>query len=531
MLGSVKKTTLAIFGTAGFLFLFSNPVWALDFDPRQYLESGDLNYTIEISFTGIDRYEGSRLPEEVRKRREAIEENPGNPAIFVDYVAFLAETGFSRQAESAAENAMPTFLALHTQEGSIRTADWLLTVANAAASEERLNQAYNAVLDLLASYEATPEVVVEVMKNREAVGQPRTAQSIGEDYLSVYPDDAELNFRTFLLTTRRSIYEVVPRQIRGTAQSVLGGGKPTSSDMERFFETYFSGLWKSVRIDLLERAVELEPENYQYNLTNTGFRALVRWISLVQSIAVINPTGEIAIQEIFHNADTRSILAAKSSLETALLRRPDPDIQVFLAAAMHYATTGFHDQAVGYAEQARETRPERPEGYNALVFLELIGSIGTDALSEGLRNRISSILLDKIEGVGENPYDYFVLSGLETRNYLDSAGSVPESDLREIRNQIRYYAQKSLELQRSAYGLISLANAELLGGNTDRADELYAEAVELGGGEVKSLGLTNRAVAALLEEDEQQARRLLRRALEHHPGNTTAEELLEKVGR
>lgn len=529
MLGSVKKTTRTVFVILGFLIITSIPAGALDFDPRQYLESGDLNYTIEVSFTGIDRYEVSEIPEEIQSRREAIEENPGNPEIFVEYVEFLADTPFTDRTKATAENAMPAFLALHAQEGSIQTADWLLSIANAAGSEERLNQAYNGVLDILASREAPPEIVVKAMKNREAAGQPGTALSIGEDYLTDYPESAELHFRTFLLTTRRSIYEVVPRQIRNTAQSVLGGGNPSGADMERFYKNYFSGLWDSLRIDLLERAVELEPENYQYTMTNTGFRALVRWLSLIQSIAVINPAGEIAIREIFHNSDAASILAAKSSLETALLRRPDPDIQVFLAAAMHYATTGFHDQAVRYAQEARDTRPERPEGYDALVFLELIGNLGSETLSESLRNRITAILLDKIERVGENPYDYFALSGLETRNYLDSIDSGPESELRDIRNRIRYYAQKSVDLQRSPYGLISLGNAELFGGNTRRAEELYAEAVELGGGGAKSLGLTNQAIAALLEEEENRARNLLRRALEQDPGNTTAEELLGKL--
>lgn len=530
MLGDVKKTTLTFFGIIAVLVIGSVPAGAADFDPRKYIESGDLNYTIEINFTGIDRYAVSEMPNEIQSRREAIDENPGNPAFFVEYVEFLADTRFSRQAETAAENAMPTFLSLHAQEGSIRTARWLLIAANATANEERLDQAYNAVLDLLASREASPEVVTEVMKNREAAGEPQTALSIGEDYLAQYPDNAEIHFRTFLLTTRRSIYEVVPRQVRNTAQNILLGGTPGSSDMERFFESYFSGLWDSVRIDLLERAVELAPENYQYNLTNTGFRALVRWLSLVQSIAVANPTGEIAVHEIFRKTDTKSILAARSSLETALLRRPEPDIQVFLAAAMHYATTGFHDQAVRYAELAKNTRPERPEGYDALVFLELVGGLGTEIFSENARNRITAIILDKIEGVGENPYDYFVLSGLETRDYLDSIESASESELRDIKNRIRYYAQKSLDLRHSPYGLISIGNAELLGGNIDRANGLYAEAVEIGGQEAKSLGLTNQAVAALLEGEGRRARNFLRRALEQDPRNTTAEELLGKLG-
>ncbi|MFW5747630.1 MAG: hypothetical protein ACOCX6_02410 [bacterium] len=222
----MKRTTRSVFVILGFFILTSIPAGALDFDPRQYLESGDLNYTIEISFTGIDRYEVSEIPEEARSRREAIEENPGNPEIFVEYVEFLADTPFTDRTKATAENAMPTFLAFHAQEGSTQSADWLLTIANAAGSEERLNQAYNAVLDLLASREAPPEIVVKVMKNREAAEQPQTALSIGEDYLTVYPEDAELHFRTFLLTTRRSIHEVVPRQIRNTAQSVLGGGEP-----------------------------------------------------------------------------------------------------------------------------------------------------------------------------------------------------------------------------------------------------------------------------------------------------------------
>jgi tetratricopeptide (TPR) repeat protein len=531
MLGNVKKTTLAIFGTVGFLFFISSAAWGLDFDPRKYLESGNLNYTIEINFTGIDRYSLLQITEEITARRAAIDENPGSPAVFVEYVDFLAENGFSHRAEAPAENAMPTFLAIHAQEESVQTAEWLLTVANAAGSEERLNQAYNAVLDILAAHEASPEVVVEVMKNRETVGQSQTALAIGEDYLSLYPDDAELLFRTFLLTTRRSIYEVVPRQIRNTAQNVLAGRTPNSSDMERYFSTYFSGLWDSLRLDLLERAVELEPENYQYNLTNAGFRAIVRWLSLVQSIAVTDPSGEIDIEEIFRKADTQSILTAKSSLETALLRRPDPDIQVFLAAAMHYATTGLYGQSIEYAREARETRPDRPEGYDALIFLELIGSLGTEALSEAMRNRITTILLDKLEEVGENPYDYFVLSGLETRGYIDSMDSASDSELRDLRNRIRYYAEKSLELSRSPYGLISLGNAELLGGNIDRAEELYSEAIELGVEGAKSLGFTNRAVAALLEEEENLALRLIRRALENDPNNSTAAELLNRLGK
>ncbi len=475
-------------------------------DAAQYLESGDFSYNIDVNFSRIAKKSPRYYAEKQKEISSWVKEDPNDPKRVITYLDFLIEAGFNHEAAELADRYLGPFRDLYQQTNAALPALWYMKTANAAGEKKDLDEAYEGVRPFLESGKAPLDMVLTAMENRERSNSYQLAMKLAGFYFTVYPEEPELFFRTFLISMGKSLYETVPAFLEQASQLLpqnSEGGQEKQEEqkeehqLKTYFHTVLSQAKENIHLDILDRAVALDEDNYQYRLTSAGFRTLVRWFSQISTLSRVS-TPEIGLKEIrnsFSKAAPEMTERIKTDLKKALSLRPSYDVEIYLAAALAEASFGNTDKTLSYAEKALETRPDNPRCYDALLFAYLYRHIHREDPLEAAQEDLKDVLARKSQAGLASAYDYFSLAAL-TMMGLSDAGN---NEWKERLAVMERYAEASLDRREEWYGYLALGNALLLKGNTSSALRLYRHAESIGGDKALPLVKTNIGILYAVE--------------------------------
>jgi len=481
-----------------------------------YLETGEMSYTVNVNFSRVTWKSEEQFAKEIRKAEEDLARDPENLDLAADFIELCREAGRDDLAGETAEAYVDRFFQEYKRNQDEISARRLLIATNQIGPEEAYFTAYEAVRPFLEQGTASIETVFAALQNRELAGDQQLGYRIAEFYQQFYPENGELFFRGFLLTLTNSLQRTIPYMI-GAIHSQM-------DDVDSYLQEYFQALESSVYLDILDRALELDPDNYQYLVASVGFRALVRWFSLLGTMMQEEDLQLDSLQDLFDVLNRDQDQRLGQDLQKALKLRPPEDIQIFLAAALFHATAGDARHAGEYVRKALRLRPDVPEVYDAQVFtvlLELAGQDEDPSLEQ--RNRIEEILLDKMEKTGKNAYDLYVLSVLQTLKIRDG---VTERQRVQLLQQMKSYIDDSLTMEDSLLGRLSRGNLALLEDRTEDAVSIYESAFVLEPERLHYTLQANIGVAYFMQGDSEQGKKYIRQAGENFEGELHAAELL-----
>ncbi len=461
------------------VFLFAGPQGLFgDITPDNFfdlLEIGEVSYSISVSVEKIDWSNGRGKPKE-------------EPAS-VD-LADLRKRHKTRGDEESARD----YARAAQRDGETGESD----------------AAYLALLPFLESGRAAISTVYCAIDNRTASQDFALARQLGEVYRQVYPLDAELCYQMFNASLAGSIYNRVFYLLNTTLDVFLEQRDEsllTERNIEAFFESYLRDLHREIDVASLERAVELDPDNYKYNLTAGFVKTLIVFLSKVGTAAVARDVEEDMILEIL--ADKTGAGGILCFLESANRQRPQRDIQIYLAYAMFHATFAEAGPAVKYARKAVRTRPDLPEGYDALLYTLMFSDVlEHDELTDF--DSLIAVLESKLENVGKNNYDYYSLSVLTLVRQTDNGDNPLPKTLARMK---RYLDQARKLDSESFFARFGLANYYLLFGDYGRAIGLYEELAAGADRDRLVMVYNNQGLALVLNGDRGGALEALERAL------------------
>lgn len=514
----MKKLPLCFFFIVLVTPLFSQPVPQVTAENVQdYLETGELSYTIEINFSRIYWKTAAEYRREIAAAERKWKQDRDNPALLIEYINTCDAAERQELAAEAAEKHYQVLQDAYKQGRDEISARRLLIAANQTGSRELQISAYETVRPFLELGDAEPATVYAALDNRERLEDYHLGFRIAEFYRQIYPYEAELFFRGFVMTLNNSLYRTIPFMVNAMHQQM--------ESLESFLHEYFAAIADSVYLDLLDTAVDLEPDNYQYLLSSVGFRALVRWFTQMSTLMVEKEADFTSIQDLFNTLSLGQDETLQNNLNRALEVRPEADNQVYLAAALYHATEGSMERAAEYIDKALQVRPDLPEPYNAQIFLEMLHFIDQDTSpTVEQRENIRGIINRKIDRAGENTYDLYVLSALSFLNIRDGGGSAGRS---RALSEMKTYARRSLDREENALARLSLGNAFLLQGNVKQAAEQYRLAQELSSEDLLYAPTANLGVAYFMLGNPAEAKELILKAEKLAEGAVRASALIE----
>lgn len=485
---------------------------------HEFLESGELSYTIDINFSRIVWKSKTEYAEAIEKAEKELQRKPEDLDRVIQYINACQAAGRHELAVRKAEEYLPQIHGEYKDRQDEPAARMLVQATNVTGPREAQITAYETIRPFLELGDAEVETVYAALENREILQDYHLGFRIAEFYQKIYPYEGGLYFKGFLMTLNNSLYSTIPFMISSIHERI--------GDTERFLLEYYRALEDSIYLDLLDKAVELEPNNYQYLLSSVGYRALVRWFSQLSTIMVEENVNINSVREIFSSLKLDQDKRLMEDLELALQVRPKHDDQIYLAAALFYATTGKIDRAFEYVDKALQIRPDHPEAYNAKVFLQMLGFADKDTPpSAAERQKIENILKRKMERTVVTAYDLYVLSGLRMLALRDGADG---PDRERLMKEMEQYALQSLQVEDTAFGRISLGNALLLQNRIGEAIEQYKNAKERISSDLLYAATANLGVAYLLQGKKEAGALEIRDAMELTGNTLYAAPLIEK---
>jgi tetratricopeptide (TPR) repeat protein len=114
----------------------------------------------------------------------------------------------------------------------------------------------------------------------------------------------------------------------------------------------------------LERALKRDPDNFEFHCFAGSVKGFIIYLHYMVLMGVVEEEDSLPL---FTEETMPMLKEVRESLEEALKTRPEGDIDVFMALAMHYIVVADYAMAREYAEKAIEARPELDEPYDALI--------------------------------------------------------------------------------------------------------------------------------------------------------------------
>ena len=475
-----------------------------------YLEYGELQYQISVGFSDVSR----QTPEEARAGAETllkvVEQTPADYAAVTRAVAQCLDSGMTAEAAALAEEYGPVFLRLYGRDPADTNARNLLDISSVSGRAEFRDEAYERVRPLLESGTASVPTVLAAMNNRAE--NPELAFRIASFYQQVYPGEAELYFQAFLLTLDISLNRTLPALLResfAVLESPPASGAAREEDVKQALLSYFDSVRGIMYLDLLDKAIGLDKNNYQYYVASFGFRALIRWFSQLGTLMMVPDFDMEDMFRFIRDFDPVEGAVMRDHLEKALALRPPADIEAYLAAALYNTGPGNSGEMRRYAELAVSTRPDMAKAWNALIFSILFENLSGDDLLEQTADSLESVLVSKIKAAGPDAYDYYVLASLQ-KYKLGGASPARRKEAIEL---MRTRADKSLETDETFFGWLVSGNAFLLQDRPEEALASYSRAEKAADNASLFYVYTNRGIALLVQGREEEGLAELNRAL------------------
>ena len=483
----------------------------------ELLEMGEMNYSVNVRPARIDWSGTERAPaRRISELEQALRTQPGDPALRLELIELYGRTGRAARAVELARDGLEGARGRYEARPDERSA--LLYARMCAAADcggDERDVAYQALRPFLETGTARVETCIAAVDNRMSGNDYALARRLVDFYLDVYPLNAELHFRRYLISLSANIQSMVWTVVRRSADAFLqdsDAGRITGENIEVFLGIYLGRLEKAIDTASLDEARRLDPGNYEYNLTYAVHRSLVHFFSTVLVGRVAPSMTREAIESSLTRVNMEEMPRILDALERADRLRPPRDIQIHLAYAFYHFAFGHYGQIERYARTAVRTRPDLPEGYDALI-LGLYSPVfqGGELDLLEVNRTVAEVIHEKIDRTGEDPYDYYVLAGLSYTNY----GELPPERRPDALATMRMYLEDSLRVRPDYLpARVGMANHMILSGREERAADLLQTLREARDEGWRALVLNNLGVALGLMGRETEARRVLEQALE-----------------
>ncbi|MCP4230743.1 MAG: hypothetical protein GY771_11450 [bacterium] len=498
----------------------------------EYLESGEANYNIIVSIGNIDWGTDTSEVEELIAEEEArLEANPDDLNIVLSLVNLYSEIGDDGKSAELATNFTDAFRARYDETPIERTAREYAEIATAAKDGDEYDDAYLALQPFLETGTAAKETFETAIELRNAAMDYELATVIAEAYIAVYPEEPNAYYEKFSVLSASNIYGIVSYFLGKSVEIFLSERGETAineDNVKSFIEKYISDLSGAIDIASVEKAVELDPDNYEYNLAAGIFKTLIVYYSAISSFAVAEDVEQSEILDIFRSANPEGIADILPYLERAEAARPESDVQVYMAYALYYMSFGNMENANKYAELASKTRPDLPEVYDALIVLTALPVADEIADDPGKLAEVFPGLLDeKITNTGGDAGDFAVLAAIEFFRYPDTPMKEREARLA----QMKVHLDSALERDaQNPTALVNLGNYYVLRGDYDKAIDVFSDAYSSAQTDRKIWFINNRGIAKAIAGDEAGATADLEKALSISDDNERTVNALATLG-
>jgi len=431
-----------------------------DENATDYLITGELSLEILVRPDSIDWIEDLAAARgRTEKLASELTSNPGNLDAVSELITLFEQQGRQSDAKELAIRSLPAFQEQFNSESDETSAVRLAEVARATGNEKEYDPAYRALLPFLESGRARRETCITAIRNRLAQQDYDLAKRIVDLYLRVYPGFAELYYQRYLVSFTENLQNTIYTTIQTSSEQFLRQRNEISIDIdnvEDYVHQYLEELKSRIDSDSLRRATELEPSNYRYNLSTAVHKAMAHFFSRSFIQLLAEDVEEEGIEKLLLEANPDLLEVLHDHLRRAEDNRPKRDIQVFLGHAFVSLVFGRFADIEAYSQMAIDTRPDLPEGYDALLLSVFLPSLASEGYpTPEVNSRAIEIYKDKIRNIGENASDYSNIAGLYFANY----GEVDNSSKGLMLERMKHYIDKTLEIDPQFMpGLIILSN-------------------------------------------------------------------------
>lgn len=497
-----------------------------------YLESGEANYDIAVSTGNIEwDIDTEEIEKNIAGLEKRLSDKPDDTEAIIELISSYNQVGRKDEVNNLVQNNLALFEDNYLNRGDEAAAVAFAKAVIAADNDDLYDKAYLGLQPLLESGEADKETFEVAISLRIAADDYELATRIADTYIAVYPEEASAHYQKFSVVSARNIYGVVGYWLQKSVEVFLEGRSEIAineSNAGPFIEGYIKKIAGAFEIPSLEKAAELDPDNYEYNLAAAIFKTLIIYYSAIGSITVSEGLDETDLLDLFRATDPAGLANILPYLEKAESVRPESDVQVYLAYALYYMSFGDFEIAKDYARLAVDTRPDLPEAYDALIIVTVLPVAVEIQENPGKAADIFPDLLnEKIANTGGNAYDYAVLAAVEFFRY-------PNTDAAnhgEVLEQMKLYVDKSLANDaNNPTALLNLGNYYTLKGEYEKAIAANSDAYVTADPDKKPLFLNNRGVVKALAGDREGGIADLKEALDMSEGNERSSEALAALG-
>jgi hypothetical protein len=491
-----------------------------------FLITGEITASIEVSPGDIDWVEDERAASD-----KAISNNPRDLNVAIELIDLYEKQNRDEESKEVAKQTLSAFRERYDQSKDEASAMQFAEVALSAGAQSEYDAAYLAMLPFLESRRAKRDTCITAIKIRAAQQDYELARRIAALYTQIYPRYAELPYQLYLMSFSENLPHTIAKTVQTSSENFLSKRNESSvddSNVEEFVLQYFQDLGSKIDTPSLIRALELDPSNYEYNISAAVFRAMAYFFSKTFIQHLAQNIEEEGLEAIFEQADPELYTLLCGYLERALETRPKRDIQVYLGFALVNVIFGKLDAVEPYALLALETRPDLPESYDALLLNALLPTAdGEGDLDPEVCNRAIAIYEDRIENVGETASDYCGIAGL----YFSQRAEVDEASKAVVMDKTKYYIEKALEIDPGyAPALIRLSSYHIVLKDYERAIEILDGIPKSEDASARSMILHNRGIAKILNGNRESGIADLREAATLQPDNKKTKNALQELG-
>ena len=501
-----------------------------DKNAADFLITGELSLEILVRPNSIDWIEDLAA---VRGRTERLASdlasNPRNLAAAAELISLFEQQDRQSDAKELAIRFLPAFRENFESESDETSAVSLAKAACTTGNEKEYDPAYQALLPFLESGRARRETSITAIKNRLAKQDYGLAKRIADLYLRVYPEFAELYYQRYLVSFTENLQNTIYTTIKTSSEQFLRQRGEISIDidnMEEYVHQYLEELESRIDSDSLRRALELEPANYRYNLSIAVHQAMTHFFSRSFIQLLAEDVEDEGIEKLLLQANPDLLEVLRDYLRRAEINRPRRDIQVYLGYAFVSFAFGRFADIESYAQMAIDTRPDLPEGYDALLLSVFLPSLASEGYpTPEVNSRAIEIYKDKIKNIGENASDYSDIAGLYFANY----GEVGNSSKGLMLERLKHYIDKSLEIDpQFTPGLIILSSFYIAMKDYRSAIEILVNIPKPEDSYMRGAIFNNLGIARILNGDREAGIADLREALQSQ--NEKTQNALQELG-
>ena len=489
----------------------------------EFLRTAELKATINVSVDNIDWIEDeAAAAEHGRQLEAALARNPDDLEAASELIELYLRGCRREEAVAVALRTLPAYKERWNREQSEAAALSFARAALASADRQEQIAGYRALQPYLESGRAGRETCVATMELCKRVNAFQVAELIADTYLPVYPRFAELYYQRYAASLTGNMYARLSEAVQASTREALD-----EEDLRELIARVFIDLADSVDTASLEKAVALEPGNYKYALNTALYETVTAFFLKVFLEALSGVTVDERPANLLRQAAVVLPPRLHAPIQAAEALRPARDIQVYLVGAMAGIVLENYAEAEAYAHLAIETRPDRPEGYEALIlaifgpFVVSDNDIPPAAVERGIAR-----YEDKIRRTRASASDYASLANLLLVQLIDAEPAARGPLLAKA----RLYAEKARDSDPGFVpGRLVLANVHIASRDYRRAIVVLEDIPVPEDPDLAAMRLHNLGIARILAGERGAGIASLRAALELQPDNPESLDALSEL--